>query len=309
MEPSKIEISVVIPAYRAASFIDRAIDSALSQTGVAVEVIVVDDACPIGTGDAVEARYAGKDRLRVVRLSKNGGPAVARNAGFAAARGDWIAVLDADDAFMEGRLGRLLEQACAHQADVVADNICFYNAPLDKVSGPQVRSVLKPTQIDIHKLVDRGRPGTGELDFGLLKPMFSRAFVSRLLGPYPADIRHGEDFVLYCNILQSGGRFFVTPEPGYLWTLRSSGNSQTQIDYESQAEFARAQGESARRSGDAQLASLFGARADALHHLHYRHQIEKHMKARRPDALLGDILRYPPAAKMIAQRLWLKVRR
>ncbi len=45
----EIDVSFVIPAYLAVDFINRAIDSALAQSGVQLEIIVVDDACPMGT--------------------------------------------------------------------------------------------------------------------------------------------------------------------------------------------------------------------------------------------------------------------
>ncbi|QIG48814.1 glycosyltransferase family 2 protein [Nordella sp. HKS 07] len=87
-----IDISVVLPAFRSSGFIDRAINSAPELSGVYLEVVVVEDACPLHTADAVEARYGTRDDLRLIRLPVNQAPGGARNAGFQAARGEWIAV-------------------------------------------------------------------------------------------------------------------------------------------------------------------------------------------------------------------------
>lgn len=86
-------VSVVIPAYNAAGFVGRAIESALRQTHVPLEVIVVDD----GSRDAT-ASVVQEYPVTLIRKS-NGGPASARNAGIRASRGEWIAFLDHDDAW------------------------------------------------------------------------------------------------------------------------------------------------------------------------------------------------------------------
>jgi glycosyltransferase involved in cell wall biosynthesis len=95
-------VSVVIPAHNAADTIQRALASALGQTGVVAEVIVVDDA----STDRTHALAAAADpgRVRVIKLSANGGAAYARNQGLAAARGRFIAFLDADDEWLPGKL-------------------------------------------------------------------------------------------------------------------------------------------------------------------------------------------------------------
>lgn len=86
------ETSVVIPCYNAAPFLDEALSSVFAQTMSPAEVIVVDD----GSTDAT-ARIAERRGVRVIRLPQNGGPAVARNVGLRAARGELVAWFDADD--------------------------------------------------------------------------------------------------------------------------------------------------------------------------------------------------------------------
>ncbi|MBI3864312.1 MAG: glycosyltransferase family 2 protein [Planctomycetia bacterium] len=86
-------VSAIIPAYRAAHTICRAIDSVLAQTEPAKEIIVVDDGSPDDLKSAV-ARYGG--RLRYLH-KPNGGVASARNLGIEAATGSVVAFLDADD--------------------------------------------------------------------------------------------------------------------------------------------------------------------------------------------------------------------
>jgi glycosyltransferase involved in cell wall biosynthesis len=98
-------VSVIIPAYRAAKTIRRAIDSVLTQTVPAAEVIVVDDGSPDDQA-AVVAEYG--ERVTLIR-KPNGGAASARNAGIERATGDFIAFLDADDYWEPTKLERQLD--------------------------------------------------------------------------------------------------------------------------------------------------------------------------------------------------------
>jgi glycosyltransferase involved in cell wall biosynthesis len=95
-----VPVSVVIPAFDAARFIASAIRSALAQTRPVLEVIVVDDGSRDDT--AAVARAAGAN----VIVQANAGPGAARNAGVRAARGEWIAFLDADDVWHPRKLER-----------------------------------------------------------------------------------------------------------------------------------------------------------------------------------------------------------
>ena len=99
--------SIVIPAYQAAGTIARAVRSALAQTLPAHEVIVVDDG---STDDLEGALVPFDDQIKLLR-KENGGAASARNAGTMAASGDFVAVLDADDAFDRRRLVVLAQLA------------------------------------------------------------------------------------------------------------------------------------------------------------------------------------------------------
>jgi glycosyltransferase involved in cell wall biosynthesis len=99
-----VRASLIIPTFNHARFLGAAIDSALTQTLGAVDVIVVDDGSTDET-PAVLERYAG--RVRVLR-QPNRGLSAARNAGLAAARGTFVAFLDADDIMAPTKLAAQL---------------------------------------------------------------------------------------------------------------------------------------------------------------------------------------------------------
>ena len=101
--------SIVITAYQAADTIATAVESALAQTHPPLEVVVVDDG---STDDLAGALEPYAEQIRVVHR-ENGGGAAARNTGAEAARGDFMAVLDADDAYHPRRLEAIAELARA----------------------------------------------------------------------------------------------------------------------------------------------------------------------------------------------------
>ncbi|WP_079417027.1 glycosyltransferase family 2 protein [Thiomonas intermedia] len=103
-------VSVVIPAYNACSTIAQTLDSLLAQTHRNLDVVVVDDGSTDGTAEILEA-YAG--RVRVIRQA-NAGIAVARNVSVQAARGDYIALLDADDLCRPDRIAMQLRYLQSH---------------------------------------------------------------------------------------------------------------------------------------------------------------------------------------------------
>jgi glycosyltransferase involved in cell wall biosynthesis len=93
-----VPVSVLIPAYNAESFLHRAVATVRSQTVEVEEIIIVDDESTDDTAAVAERLGA-----RVLR-ERHGGPAGARNAGLAVAKGEWIATLDADDVWHPRKL-------------------------------------------------------------------------------------------------------------------------------------------------------------------------------------------------------------
>lgn len=89
-------ISIIVPVYNVEAWVGRCIDSLLAQTHTDLQILLVDDGSTDRSGEICD-RYAEKDsRIRVLHRS-NGGVSDARNAGIAAASGDYVTLVDSDD--------------------------------------------------------------------------------------------------------------------------------------------------------------------------------------------------------------------
>lgn len=104
-------VSVVIPAWKAATLLPRALDSIRAQSVQPAEVVVVDDASPDDTA-AVAEGYRGLP-IRVVRHAVNGGGGAALQTGLEAAANELVAFLDADDEWLPDKLERQLAALAA----------------------------------------------------------------------------------------------------------------------------------------------------------------------------------------------------
>src|SRR5215472_4520436 len=105
-------ITVLIPAFNASGTIERALTSVWGQNYPELEVVVVDDGSSDDTGIRVER--IGKNNLRLIRLEENQGECGAMNVGIKEARTNYIAFLDADDEWLDGKLLKQLPVIEAH---------------------------------------------------------------------------------------------------------------------------------------------------------------------------------------------------
>lgn len=112
-EPSHPTVSVIIPAYNCAALLAEAVASVRAQTYEDYEVIVVDDGSTDDTADVAEKLAADWPRMRAIR-AEHKGLAAARNRAVTEMKGQWIAMLDADDLWLPEKLQRCMDYLAEH---------------------------------------------------------------------------------------------------------------------------------------------------------------------------------------------------
>ena len=298
-------VSVIIPAYNAAIFIERALASALTQEGVDLEVIVVDDGSTDGTSELVAGLARAEPRIRLIRLDENSGPGAARNAALEAASGDWVAILDADDAYAAGRLRRLIALATERKADIVVDNFFNYDARSGTCGPPVLPPQPHLEMLTKYDFVERSQGFRAEVDYGLLKPILRRSFLEAHRLRYPAASRHGEDFLFIFSALLEGAVYLLSREPSYLYTTRSSAMSRTRIDYLTMAEEVRALLDWPAVRDDPLLRDRVLDRIAAIRRVNARHVVSDRWAAGDAAGLIRAILR----DRSVAAEVWRRVRK
>ena len=185
MSSERLSISAITPSYNQGTFIERTIDSVLTQERPPIEYLVY-DACSTDETRAVLDRYEG--RLAAV-IEKDAGQADAVNKGLAAARGDVIAWLNSDDVYYPGAFSAVLEVFEQHpDVDVVygeADHIDSADAVIESY-------YTEPFDYDRLK----------EVCFFCQPATFFRRRAVQRYGPLRADLRYSMDYELwlrYCT--------------------------------------------------------------------------------------------------------------
>jgi len=136
-------ISVIIPAYNADKFIQKTLNSVLSQTYENIEVIVVDDGSEDSTAEIVK-RIAETDQRVVLLKQPNAGVAAARNLAIEYSKGDYIAPIDADDIWYPQNLEKQLK--CLQQSDSSVGVIYAWSVDIDeadKLTGGFYNSAIE----------------------------------------------------------------------------------------------------------------------------------------------------------------------
>ncbi len=222
-------VSVVIPAFNAADHIDACLASVAAQVGhFRLEILVVDD----GSTDATPLRlvsWAGQDpRIRVLAQA-NAGPSAARNRGIAAAHGDLVALLDADDLWTEGKLPMQLETLDRHpEAALVFGDVRLFDG-----QGPSPTTFFQRERLDeaffgTPDLVDEPYRKLLHINYIPTGSVVLRRPCLAASGLFDEGLRHVEDMDLWFRIAHDHPIAY-TP---YLCQLKREHAGNTSADVE-----------------------------------------------------------------------------
>jgi glycosyltransferase involved in cell wall biosynthesis len=268
-----IQVSVVMPCYRAAAFVRRAVESVVAQDYPAIELICVNDGSPDNTLEVLEAlkqEFSSRLSFRVID-QPNAGASAARNRGLDLAEGQYIQFLDADDWLLPSKLTSQLALAQeAHPAFVVGsyervreDGSKLYSRRYDAQCSDRIWSLLLNTNL------------------GITSSNLFRADALRSVGGWNEDLSSSQEYDLMFRLLQSEGTVVFDPSAFTIILHRSQGsisrsdegaNAQRYVDLRLRIREYLASIEDHRHVTEANLA-LF----DALRTLwRYDHRLAEH---------------------------------
>ncbi|NPA53714.1 MAG: glycosyltransferase family 2 protein [Aquificae bacterium] len=207
-------VSIITPSYKSKKFIKKTIESVLNQTYKNWEMIIVDDCSPDKSNEIIQEYIKKDNRIKLIKLSKNSGPAVARNTAIKEAKGRYIAFLDADDLWLPEKLEKQI--SFMEEKNLPMTYSSYYM--IDEEDNPVGEYIVEPV-LTYKKLLKRNMVGclTGIYD------------TKKLGKVYMPDILKRQDHGLWLKILKKIGKTEGIVEPLAIYRLRKNSVSSNKI--------------------------------------------------------------------------------
>jgi len=212
------KISVIIPTYNCAEFLENAIRSALNQTYKNTEIIVIND-CSTDNTDEIVEKFNRK--LVYIKQKVNKGAAAARNEGIEAAKGEFIALLDADDEWLSHRLEIMMMSLAERKADFVTSNAYI------KINNIITSQKIYPNY-DIRFDLDVKQQYLKALGKNFIFSMcMMKKDILLDVGLFDSQLRYHEDWDMWLRLLKKGYRSGLVNELSAIYTVREGSSTNT----------------------------------------------------------------------------------
>lgn len=204
-------VSVIVPVYNTESYLDRCIDSLLSQTHREIEILIIDDGSTDSSGAICDGFAARDDRVRVFHL-ENGGVSRARNFGIEQSSGDFIAFVDSDDWLENVAIEKELNTLCGSGSDMAIFSILFYDGK-NSTSAALKNGVYSPSEY----LCDEGQ------NLAYLCSPCNKIYKSSVIkendARFTEGVKFGEDFIFNSKCLASSKIVAVSSNAYYYYDM------------------------------------------------------------------------------------------
>lgn len=210
-----IKVSIVMPSYKSETFLTLSIDSILNQTFKEWELIVIDDSSPDDSNKIIEKYMQNCEKIKLIKLEKNSGPAIARNRAIKEAKGRYIAFLDSDDLWHADKLSRQLSFMQEH--DVALSYTGYYR--IEEISGEIIDQINVPKKVDYGELLKQNI-------IGCLTAIYDTEKIGKV---YMPDILKRQDFGLWLKILKKVPYAYGLDEPLAYYRVRTASVSSNKI--------------------------------------------------------------------------------
>lgn len=220
-----MKVSVIIPCYNAADYIDACLTSLLAQSMDDFEAIVVDDGSLDETLSIVRAFERADARVRVL-MQNNAGVSAARNRALDAARGEWVTFLDSDDILPVHALRTLLAVADAQTDMVVGAHECFGKDGKHTVR-PDTNWPTKPTQARRHAVALRLIEGDAVLNI-MCGKLIRRSLIEREGLRLAEEITVAEDALFNLEAALLSRNIVYVDETVYRYRMHDGSKMHTQ---------------------------------------------------------------------------------
>ena len=203
---SRPKISVIVPVYKAETYLCRCVDSILSQTFEDFELLLIDDGSPDRSGEICD-EYAKRDcRVRVFH-KENGGVSSARQCGLDNAKGEYVIHADPDDWIEKEMYERMYEVAIKNNADIVGcDFVLEFSEQYQRVS----RQPLSENSLSCIRLFFEEKLHSGCWNKLIIRKLFEENKIS-----FPRNVNLWEDMSTIPRVFYYAKNIKYVPSPFY----------------------------------------------------------------------------------------------
>ena len=209
------KVSIITPSYNSEKFINKCVDSVVSQTYTNWEMIIVDDASQDASRKKIIDLANNEARIKTIFLDKNIGAAEARNIAISNAKGRYIAFLDSDDLWESQKIEKQV-------LFMSKNNIAFSFTTYQSISEDglmQMNIIKAPIRITYHSYLKN-------TIIGCLTVVIDRDKISDFEMP---DIRSSHDMALWLKIMRSGVVAYGLDENLAKYRVSSSSNTENKL--------------------------------------------------------------------------------
>lgn len=233
-----LAVSIIVPTYNAAAFLEDALQSVRDQTLGDFECLVIDDGSTDASVELAQAFAERDKRFRSIVMPAKGGVSAARNQGLVEARGDWVALLDADDLFVEDRLEILTELGRLKKGDIIFDDQIITDFPA--AYSARRAFGFRDTCFDFSQedFFEGARLFRTAFPTGYMKPLIRRELLRESGARYDVEVHSGEDFLFYTALFAARPRCIGASFAGYVYRRRQGSLSWSEAHLHQQAELS-----------------------------------------------------------------------
>lgn len=209
------KVSVVIPIYNVASYLEQCIESILKQTCQSMQIILVDDGSSDDSANICD-RYAQTDERIVVIHQKNKGLVAARKAGLSKATGNYIGFVDGDD-FVEPDMFRdMVENLVVTEADFIHTGY-FVGGHENITFDTEILELGDDREEIIRKLILSNK---SDISQHIWCKLFRAELIKKCYAKVPDNASYGEDLLNFCVCLLEAKKIFMFGHSYYHYRVR-----------------------------------------------------------------------------------------
>lgn len=208
------DISIIVPCYNAARYLNGCLESLKAQKGPLLEMIFIDDGSTDETGSMLDAFAAKEPRAKVIHIP-NGGVSAARNLGLDQAAGRYIAFADADDALEECALELLFAKAQQTGAQIVSANHVLFDVDAGKRIPVEIPPVEQRGDVIVKEIIHMHR---------IYNNIWNKLYEASLFDGVRLDegVRIGEDALLNLRLYLRAKKVAHIQDDTYVYRIHGS---------------------------------------------------------------------------------------